>query len=57
LVIKTQSVYVSQNLEYRWLAILANIGALAWLLIAPEASNFRQQLGFDLLNSLRPVIW
>jgi len=40
-----------------WLAVLANIGVLAWLLIAPEASNFRQQLGFDLLNSLRPVIW
>lgn len=38
-----------------WLAVLANIGALAWLLIAPEASNFRQQLGFDLLNSLRAL--
>lgn len=40
-----------------WLAVLANLGALGWLLVAPEASAMRQQLGFDLLNSLRPLIW
>jgi len=40
-----------------WLAVLANLGALGWLLVAPEASALRQQLGFDLLNSLQPLIW
>jgi len=37
--------------------VLANLSALGWLLVAPEASAMRQQLGFDLLNSLRPLIW
>ncbi|MDS1309232.1 cold shock and DUF1294 domain-containing protein [Marinobacter xiaoshiensis] len=36
-----------------WLAVLANLGALGWLLVAPEAATLRQQLDFDLLNSLR----
>lgn len=40
-----------------WLAVLANLGALGWLLVASGASAMRQQLGFDLLNSLRPLIW
>ena len=40
-----------------WLAVLANLGALGWLLVAPEASALRQQLGFNLLNSLRRLIW
>jgi len=40
-----------------WLAVLANLGALGWLLVAPEASVLRQQFGIDLLNSLRPLIW
>lgn len=40
-----------------WLAVLANLGALGGLLVAPEASTLRQQLNFDLLNSLRPLIW
>ncbi|SHK28356.1 Uncharacterized membrane protein YsdA, DUF1294 family [Marinobacter antarcticus] len=40
-----------------WLAVLANLGALGWLLIAPEAMNWRQQFGFDLSKSLRPLIW
>ncbi|TGN40318.1 DUF1294 domain-containing protein [Marinobacter confluentis] len=35
-----------------WLAVLANLGALGWLMIAPEAMSFRQQLGFDLSRSL-----
>ena len=30
-----------------WLAVLANVGVLGWLLVAPEAMSFRQQLGFD----------
>ncbi|WP_166263551.1 DUF1294 domain-containing protein [Marinobacter caseinilyticus] len=30
-----------------WLAVLANLGALGWLLFAPEAMNWRQQLGLD----------
>jgi len=38
-----------------WLAVLANIGALAWLLIAPEAYSIRQQLDFDLLKTLRAL--
>jgi len=40
-----------------WLAVLANLGALGWLLVAPEAMSWRQQLGFDLSTSLQPVIW
>jgi len=40
-----------------WLAVLANLGALGWLLFAPEAMSWRQQLGFDLSNSLQPLIW
>lgn len=40
-----------------WLAVLANLGALGWLLVAPEAMSLRQQLGFDLSKSLQPVIW
>lgn len=40
-----------------WLAVLVNIGALGWLLLAPEAMSFRQQLGFDLSKSLQPLIW
>lgn len=40
-----------------WLAVLANMGALGWLLVAPEASALRQQLGFDLLKSLQPLFW
>ncbi|WP_420194358.1 MULTISPECIES: DUF1294 domain-containing protein [Marinobacter] len=40
-----------------WLAVLANLGALGWLLVAPEAMGLRQQLGFDLSKSLRPLIW
>jgi uncharacterized membrane protein YsdA (DUF1294 family)/cold shock CspA family protein len=35
-----------------WLATLANLGALGWLMVAPEAMSFRQQLGFDLSKSL-----
>lgn len=35
-----------------WLAVLANLGALGWLMVAPEAISFRQQLGFDLSRSL-----
>lgn len=31
-----------------WLAVLANLGALGWLLMAPEAMSWRQQLDFDL---------
>lgn len=34
-----------------WLAVLCNLGALGWLLVAPEAMSFRQQLGFDLLTN------
>lgn len=40
-----------------WLAVLANLGALGWLLLAPEAMSWRQQLGFDLSKSLRPLVW
>lgn len=40
-----------------WLAVLANLGALGWLLVAPEAMSWRQQLGFDLSKSLRSIIW
>lgn len=40
-----------------WLAILVNLGAVAWLLVAPEAMSVRQQLGFDLSKSLQPLIW
>ncbi|KAA1176068.1 DUF1294 domain-containing protein [Marinobacter salinexigens] len=40
-----------------WLAVLANLGALGWLLVAPEAMSMRQQLGFDLSKSLWPLIW
>lgn len=40
-----------------WLAVLANLGALGWLLVAPEAMGLRQQLGFDLSRSLRSLIW
>jgi uncharacterized membrane protein YsdA (DUF1294 family)/cold shock CspA family protein len=36
-----------------WLVVLANLGALCWLLVAPEADDLRQQLGFDLLGSWR----
>ena len=39
-----------------WLAVLANLGALGWLLWAPEAMSWRHQLGFDLSTSLPPVI-
>lgn len=40
-----------------WLAVFANLGALGWLLVAPEAMRLRQQLGFDLSTSLQPLIW
>lgn len=40
-----------------WLAVLVNLGALVWLLVAPEAMGLRQQLGFDLSKSLQPMIW
>lgn len=40
-----------------WLAVLSNLGALGWLLLAPEAMSWRQQLGFDLSKSLQPVVW
>lgn len=40
-----------------WLAVLANLGALGWLLVAPEAMGLRQQFGFDLFKSLQPLIW
>lgn len=40
-----------------WLAVLANLGALVWLMIAPEAMSLRQQLGFDLSRSFQPLIW
>ncbi|WP_417532381.1 DUF1294 domain-containing protein [Marinobacter lipolyticus] len=40
-----------------WLAVLANLGALGWLLVAPEAMSLRQHLGFDLSKSLRPLVW
>ncbi|MGM0951835.1 MAG: DUF1294 domain-containing protein [Pseudomonadota bacterium] len=40
-----------------WLAVLVNLGALGWLLLAPEAMSWRQQLGFDLSTSLQPVSW
>lgn len=40
-----------------WLAVLSNLGALGWLLVAPEAMSWRQQLGFDLSKSLQSLIW
>ncbi|EMP56300.1 hypothetical protein MSNKSG1_10513 [Marinobacter santoriniensis NKSG1] len=40
-----------------WLAVLANLDALGWLLVTPEAMSLRQQLGFDLSKSLQPLIW
>ncbi|EAZ99079.1 hypothetical protein MELB17_05874 [Marinobacter sp. ELB17] len=40
-----------------WLVVLANVGALGWLLVAPEAMSFRQPLGFDLSKSLQSLIW
>ncbi|MGB1949718.1 MAG: DUF1294 domain-containing protein [Marinobacter sp.] len=40
-----------------WLAVLSNLGALGWLLVAPEAMSWRQQLGFDLTRSLQPLVW
>jgi len=40
-----------------WLTVLANLGALGWLLVAPEAMGLRQQMGFDLSKSLWPLIW
>lgn len=40
-----------------WLAVFFNLGALGWLLVAPEAMSLRQQLGFDFSKSLQPVIW
>lgn len=40
-----------------WLAVLSNLGALGWLLVAPEAMSWRQQLGFDLSKSLQPLVW
>jgi uncharacterized membrane protein YsdA (DUF1294 family) len=40
-----------------WLAVLSNVGALGWLLMAPEASALRQQLGFDLSRPLQPLVW
>ena len=40
-----------------WLAVLVNVGALSWLLVAPEAMSWRQQLGFNLSKSLQPLIW
>jgi len=40
-----------------WLAVLSNLGALGWLLVAPEAMGWRQPLGFDLLKSLQPLAW
>lgn len=39
-----------------WLAVIVNVGALGWLLIAPEAMSLRAQLGFDLTRSLQPLI-
>jgi uncharacterized membrane protein YsdA (DUF1294 family) len=40
-----------------WLVVLANMGALGWLVVAPEAMSFRQPLGFDLSASFQPLIW
>lgn len=40
-----------------WLAVLANLGGLGWLLLAPEAMSLRQQLGVDVSRSLQPLIW
>lgn len=40
-----------------WLAVLSNVGALGCLLMAPEASALRQQLGFDLSRPLQPLVW
>ena len=40
-----------------WLAVLSNLGALGWLLVAREAGALRQQLGFDLSASLQPLVW
>ncbi len=36
-----------------WLVALLNLGALGWLLVAPEAMSWRQQSGFDLSKSLQ----
>lgn len=47
---------VSYQLVF-WLAVLINTSALGWLMLAPEAMSFRQQLGFDLSKSLQPLIW
>ena len=47
---------VSYQLVF-WLAVLANVGALGWLLIAPDAMSLREQLGFDLSISLQPVMF
>lgn len=35
-----------------WLAVLANLAALGWLLLAPEAMVLREQMGFDPALSL-----
>lgn len=40
-----------------WLAVLCNLGALGWLLVAPEAMSWRQQMGFDLSRSLQLLVW
>lgn len=40
-----------------WLMALANLGALGWLLVAPGAMSWRQQLGFDVSTSLLPLVW
>ena len=40
-----------------WLVVLVNLGALGWLLVAPEAMSLRQQVGFDLSQSLWPLVW
>ena len=39
-----------------WLAVVVNLAALGWLLVAPEAMTWRHQLGFDLSRSLYPLI-
>jgi len=40
-----------------WLVVLANVGAMGWLLVAPEAMSLRQPLGFDLSKSFQPLVW
>lgn len=40
-----------------WLAVLVNLGAMSWLLVAPEAMSLRQQLQGDLSRSWLPVVW